>query len=399
MRQDVLDLYNDSHEFVVYAANRGGKTRRYAFEHQQEMLLNGHFITVGLDQDDGYLVRLVVDEPLTEQEESEWVGKVEWGLHLPDGKLALEGGFSSDDDVDFLISDDILKIIDVPPGDYNLTIYTYFPFFSAESCIKSLDTTEGFGAWFRRTRPDTPVPEWLQMWLAETPEEDPGHETEWDDFAESGAYSELLEIFGSEFDYIHFLVHLSPCKDALILPKIDKQLVPEGVFAPQTGARKPEKCPLGLKVSLPTQTSFNPEDITQAEKDVYAQKYEIVTGIDELLAELTDETETEELLIELANENERIREKAASLMLKRGEAALPMLIMGLKTPNTTRVFAILDILGKMNPDPVIDAMIPLLKDRHNYGSMPVITMAESVLENLGTERAKAILAKHRKNRR
>src|SRR4051794_8977161 len=53
---------------------------------------DGVFLPFELVQDDSFVIRVVVDEPLSREEEDEWVGRTCHKLRVPDGKLALLGG-------------------------------------------------------------------------------------------------------------------------------------------------------------------------------------------------------------------------------------------------------------------------------------------------------------------
>ena len=261
MRQDMY-LYSDSGTFAVYTLGLGGRDRANVADNLRGAVQDGLIVPLGLAQDDDYNVRLLVDEALTEIEAAEWVGRVDWFLRVADGKLALQGYFSDDFDQDYLLEDESLRIIDVPPGDYHVELYTYFPQLNAEYCLRAADD-EPIGTWFRRTRPDDDFPDWLKIWLTEDePEADPGHEDSWEAFAESDAYGELLDRVGDTVCYIDFLLRLTPLDEAETPFVLDDNTVDSGGwFLLTLNARKPERCPLGLIADLP------PEPTADADVD------------------------------------------------------------------------------------------------------------------------------------
>ena len=59
----------------------------------------GDLLPLELVQDDPFVIRVVVGESLTKQEEDEWVARVDWHLNVSDGQLCITGGapFSSGD--------------------------------------------------------------------------------------------------------------------------------------------------------------------------------------------------------------------------------------------------------------------------------------------------------------
>src|SRR5262245_21048014 len=76
----------------------------------------GVFLPFELAQDDPFIPRVVVDEPLTAQERDEWGGCTRHKLRIPDGRLAVIGGGP-----EYLWGEDMAeftRFLDVPPGDY-----------------------------------------------------------------------------------------------------------------------------------------------------------------------------------------------------------------------------------------------------------------------------------------
>jgi hypothetical protein len=218
----------------------GGLTREEISDDLEGSVAKGLVIPIELVQDDPLLVRVVLGDLLPE-EEREWVGRVVATLRVPCGSLAVEGGLDprSDDDSEFV------EYVDVPPGDYRVEVLTYLHGINGDYCISDRLDGERIGPWFRRTRPDTEMPFWLKLLLGYEPEHDPGHEAEWDEFAE---YVEGLptkehdELFDSE-SVLDFVVRLTPLEGDVEVSELDEG----GWFAIDTGARKPDLCPLGIR--------------------------------------------------------------------------------------------------------------------------------------------------------
>ncbi|GAB4455657.1 MAG: hypothetical protein OHK0029_12200 [Armatimonadaceae bacterium] len=192
----------------------------------REAIHAGMFLPIQLVQDDGFNVRIVIDEPLNPDEEEMWVDRWAAKLVIPDGTLTIAS-----------------ESIAVPSGEYRLDFLTYLPgvngFYGMES---NASGSESLAAYFRRTRPDEPFPWWLQAICMDDPREDTEHQAEWDD---------------SEFDYdtgpayIDFVIHLTPWEQrppdrTPIPPPLSEDEVAYGWIPVMVHPRKPEKCPLGL---------------------------------------------------------------------------------------------------------------------------------------------------------
>src|SRR3954453_11709554 len=94
---------------------------------------DGVFLPFMLVQDDPFVIRIVLDGPLTEQEQAEWVGRTRHKLRVPDGRLAVIGGGP-----EYLWGEDMgefTRFLDVPPGDYLAELYTYYQGINGEYCL------------------------------------------------------------------------------------------------------------------------------------------------------------------------------------------------------------------------------------------------------------------------
>jgi len=228
MRKD-LHIYNEATGFVITSKSLNGRLKKpivNGTDDWRSEILRGTFIPLSLAQDDPVNVRVIVDEPLTEQEESEAWDRFEAMLAVPDGKLAIVGGgeYVEEQTADYI--KDYGQLLKIPAGNYAATILTYYH--SPNALIyPEID----MAAFFQRTRPKKKMPRWI--------------EGDVDD----------------ETDYISFVLHLRPV-DAIVdnpIPIGEEGWVPEMV-----DMRQPELCPLGLvskklfgKPRVYKQTSLN----------------------------------------------------------------------------------------------------------------------------------------------
>lgn len=198
------------------------------------------FLPMGLYQDDGYRVRVVIGD-LNDQEATEWVAMVRWQLDLSCGAMLISGILGDGHEVD-LIPDiesldpstlDCLECyVRVPQGIYQVEVYSYPPgdlstgwgqivnpqLFSPTSGIGS----ENLANYFHRTRPGQEPPLWITCDIL-------------DDH----------EATASEIKYVDFVVRLMP----LNLEQSQSMLPPN--FNAMGGEvlwnfRKPDLCPLGI---------------------------------------------------------------------------------------------------------------------------------------------------------
>ena len=100
--------------------------------------------------------RVVVDEALTEAEQTEWISRVRWPLRVKCGKLLISGGFDPDTIAD--LAEDESSFIAVPPGDYVAEILTYLDTMNGRVFRGNWGEDGLLGAWFRRDYPDRPFP-------------------------------------------------------------------------------------------------------------------------------------------------------------------------------------------------------------------------------------------------
>ncbi|HQR09124.1 MAG TPA: hypothetical protein PLN21_20045 [Gemmatales bacterium] len=125
LRQDVY-VYNESNGIILTCKNLGG---RKPFEQQsaawKKAIAGGEVVALELAQDDSFVVRVVLDDPLSAAEESQWVDVHTFKLHLPQDGLAICGGSEYLEDPDSDDSAEFVQFVDIPAGAYLARWYTF----------------------------------------------------------------------------------------------------------------------------------------------------------------------------------------------------------------------------------------------------------------------------------
>jgi hypothetical protein len=247
MSRTDVNIYNEATGFTITSKSLGGRDFSpwdSSDPEWREAMREGLFLTAELVQDDSFGVRVVADEPLTEEEQAQWVDHWAAKLLITDGILTISGG------IEYLWGEemeDYTQYVPVAPGVYRVDFYTYIPGVNGWHCLRAApEGEEPFGAYFRRTRPGEAFPYWLQADCYEEPEQDPGHEAEWEEEPEEDEDSP---------GYIDFLLHLTPLErlppdEAPPAPPLGDPEAEDGGWIPIVVApRKPGIFPTGL-VSL-----------------------------------------------------------------------------------------------------------------------------------------------------
>ncbi len=233
-------IYNDGNDFSVGSR---GATKKYSTD---ELIANKKFLSVGeffsleLFTDNSINARVVVG-PLTEQEESEWVGHVRSTLDLSCGELGVSSALVMfDDDPD----ETAFRFINVPPNRYQIDVYSYFPSFTmvAEDLTAELMKCKSvpIAQWFRETRPDEDFPQWLIHQCLESYDYDPDNDEYWEKQAEEMDEEQWDELNEKAGKFVEFLIQLSPLKEEPQIPNLYKS------GACKWNSRLLKKCPIGL---------------------------------------------------------------------------------------------------------------------------------------------------------
>ncbi len=240
MRRDFF-LDNDSGGLSVLAGARVPEMIADARENDSVFMESRGALLLELYGDDSMPVRVVADEPLTADEQAQWVGCVRWQIDVPDGRILVAGGFDPDVLADWLEKNGPdgdgygVAVVKVPAGTWRADLYAHVGSMNGRQLVG-----ETAGAWFRRDHPGRPFPLWLVRILRFSGDEDPGHEEEWRRPDEKIRSGEIPVDLGTR-GFVGFLLHLHRDESAPLSP------APEGGwFALDTGARTPEVCPTGL---------------------------------------------------------------------------------------------------------------------------------------------------------
>lgn len=244
IRRDVY-VYNESTGLIVTSAGLAADARGDDVElgapgdkAWKKAVQSGLVLPVELVQDDPVVVRVIVGEDLTDEEQAEWVGRLESTLVVDDGRLALCGGLDLLEE-GLESADDYVQVLDVPAGTYRATLYAQLPGLNGEHLFGRAagkrKKAEALGAYFRRTRAKKKFPAWLQAWCVAYPDKDPGHEAEWREKTRPEDGREVVD----------FVLHLQPlrARQKAEAAKIDKDGF---VGLDAWEVRAPEECPLGL---------------------------------------------------------------------------------------------------------------------------------------------------------
>ena len=247
MRRDVY-IENDSGALSVLA---GAAVDAIIEDERDDDLgfVEGHqALLLELYGDDSMPVRIVVDEPLTAEEEAQWLARATWRIDAPDGRLLVMGGFDPDvlgwwrDEGAPDADGRGVAVIAAAPGAWRVDVYAHVGSMNGREVLD--EAGEPVGAAFRRSHPGRPIPLWLANLIGLDGESDPGHEEHWRDVAASVEQG-LLDIDTESRSVVGFLVHLTPFDGTALDP-------PEyGWFDRAAGARVPEVFPPGLPASVP----------------------------------------------------------------------------------------------------------------------------------------------------
>ncbi|AFY62014.1 hypothetical protein [Synechococcus sp. PCC 6312] len=204
----------------------------------QDLILNQRAIMpMELYQDDGFRTRVILRE-LDEREQADWTARAAWQLNLPTGQMVMSGIVDCNQEVPAfseVAPEDMLQLyVDVPPGEYAVTVYAYPPGDLSTGWGQIVDPdlfepTVGIEPenpldYFLRTRPGEAMPDWLGSEYGAT-------EAEREQHHQAGEKSP---------GFIDFVVQLLPLKEPLPRPQLDGEMFIPWEF------RKPQRFPLGV---------------------------------------------------------------------------------------------------------------------------------------------------------
>jgi hypothetical protein len=193
-------VYNEGSTLVITSATLGSPQQPFLERRDDiwpEAVRKGTFVPIFVEEGGAHIVRIVLNKPLSIEEESTWVDHWKSVLRLPTDGLVLSGEHH------YVFGDVYPEfqehLSDVPAGDYLAEVFTYLPSANGLRCVQKA-TKEKLGAFFRRTRPGEPFPPWLARLCASKPGLDPGHEKEW----------KRQTVPADPTNHVAFLVRLTP---------------------------------------------------------------------------------------------------------------------------------------------------------------------------------------------
>jgi hypothetical protein len=168
MRRDVF-IQNDSGALTVVAADAVDTIIADQRSDDFGFVTSFKALLLELYGDDSMPVRIVVDEPLTKEEEAQWLAKASWRIDAPDGCLLVMGGFDPDvmswwkDETEGKADGRGVAVADVPAGSVRVDVYAHVGSMNGRHILS--EVAEKPGAAFRRSHPGRPFPLWLARML------------------------------------------------------------------------------------------------------------------------------------------------------------------------------------------------------------------------------------------
>lgn len=245
LRQDV-SVGHDSCAIALTSQGQAGCALEMepGSEEWVEAVRAGLFLPIELTGDrGGTCVRILVEEPLSAEEEQEWIDHFAGTLVVDDGQLVVCGSTDFLDEQLFADTD-MTQTLQVRPGVYRVDVYSCFVGINGPGYALGQWVAHGgapLGAWFRRTRPGVSFPLWLRMHCYDEPGADPGCEQDW-----VHADRRQLDLDDAEHIFwVDFIIRLTR-QGPTAIPSLN-----EDGFVPTTvEPRLLSRCPLGLEARL-----------------------------------------------------------------------------------------------------------------------------------------------------
>lgn len=243
MRRDVF-ITNDSGGLSVVAADAIDAIIEDQRSDDLQFVTSYKALLLELYGDDSMPVRIVVGEPLTAEEDAQWLACASWRIDTTDGRLLVMGGFDPDvmaswkDETGGESDGTGVGLIDASPGSWRVDVYAHAGSMNGRAILDEAEIRPG--AAYRRSHGSRPFPLWLAKMLQFSGADDPGYETTWSDVRASIAAGRVaVDIDGG--DAVGFLVHVTPFSGTI------GPVPAGGWFDRDVNARIPSPFPLGLK--------------------------------------------------------------------------------------------------------------------------------------------------------
>lgn len=240
-------IYNDGNDFSMGSRQTAeSHSRDEMFQSTdlcRSLMQAGQYFSVDLPEDNSVSARVLLG-PMTQQEKDEWIGRISWKLDLSCGELGISSALLMFKDETY-DDPDAYQFIQVPPGLYQVDVYSYLPSatFVSQDLLTQLTSQTYFvpvGEWFRETRPGEDYPKWVIWECLESSDGDPGNEEYWEKLQTDmgdDQYDTLREQAGK---YVEFLIHLTPLTKEPPFPSFNS------IGCLQWSGRLLDKCPYGL---------------------------------------------------------------------------------------------------------------------------------------------------------
>lgn len=238
MRRDVY-IVNDAGSWSVVAAEAVDQIIQDDRNQDDQFVQAFSAALFGIEGDDYSVIRIVANEPLTETEAAEWVGRIQWRINTTDGKILISGGFDPDCLAEWKEQGETeyVKEITLPSGDYQVSFYTYLHSMNGAVWLGDFCQDLSFPkllSWFQQDYPGEPLPTWVATMIDD--EDFPGAPS-----IAAAIKSGQLPIQHQPVHWIGYLVHLVPFAPGMTLDTPES-----GWFETRRGTRVPDKCPLGI---------------------------------------------------------------------------------------------------------------------------------------------------------
>jgi hypothetical protein len=160
MRRDVF-IENDSGALSVVAADALDAIIDDGRSDDESFVRNFKALLLELYGDDSMPVRIVVNEPLTGDEEAQWLARASWRLDTTDGRLLVMGGFDPDvmaswkEATGGKADGRGVGVIDAKPGAWRVDVYAHVGSMNGRAILDA--AREKTGTVFRRSHRDRRV--------------------------------------------------------------------------------------------------------------------------------------------------------------------------------------------------------------------------------------------------
>ena len=240
--QDIGDaFFNDGHWYTLTSMSLGGMSPDELSialgdrtgKRIRELMENAICLPLAFDADCvlDLRTRFVIGD-LSEEEAAEWIARVRAPLAIPDGKFVLIAG-GMPEHFEAIGSDgaDGYVTVNVEPGCYIIEVYAFVgsytvnELFYQEGDREADSSAEAPSAkrlqdWWRNTRGNSPLPEWLEQWTGD------------------------CYVDNDDCELLAYIIRLVKSNEKIPIPPQDEDYE---WWVTEFQSREPAKCPRGIK--------------------------------------------------------------------------------------------------------------------------------------------------------